>query len=108
MTVLVDRALREYVALYGARPSPSVETQTRHDGKGAGERVSFHKTYEIAGWVYEGDLHCGECARRRFGVEMKARELVDREGNVVTPLFLGDTRDDDSCGECGSPIIAGP
>jgi len=105
MTVLLDQALREYVARYEAAPSPN-EPRPRPAGKGAGEGIPFHKTYEIVGWVYEAELHCLDCARRRFGEGLEA-EVLDREGNAVTPLFLEGVTGEDRCGDCGRAILEG-
>jgi len=64
-------------------------------------RPEFPKTYAIVGWVYEADLHCNACARARFGCGLEeSKELVDREGNPVHPVFLGDLKGDEVCGDC--------
>ncbi|MCG2767431.1 MAG: hypothetical protein L6435_03495 [Anaerolineae bacterium] len=67
--------------------------------------VEFHKTYEVVGWAYEADLHCRECASKRFGEELEIKEMIDREGNPVHPLFLDETQQDDACGDCGRLIL---
>ena len=69
-------------------------------------RPEFRKTYEIVGWAYEADLHCNPCAQKRFGDQLKDEKNppTDREGNPATPLFLGDLKGDEVCGDCGSKL----
>lgn len=67
--------------------------------------LAYPKTYRIVGYTYEADFHCVRCAEHRFGVKIHddRNPPRDREGNPVTPVFLGDIRDDcrPVCGDCG-------
>ena len=62
----------------------------------------YRKTYEIVGWAYEGDIHCPCCAAKRFGERLKDEEHPpeDREGNPISPVFLGETMGDEVCDDC--------
>lgn len=63
--------------------------------------LHFRKVYEVVGYVYEADYHCLECAEARFGqAALEAGTAVDREGNPVGVLFLGDCDGPESCGDC--------
>lgn len=57
----------------------------------------------IIGWTYEADVHCWECATRRFPKlrnDPDAR-LIDREGNEVRPIFeIDEGACDEVCGDC--------
>ena len=56
------------------------------------------KLYEVIGYAYEAALHCPVCAAKRFANPDKA---IDREGNAVTPVFLGDEFDyKPTCDDC--------
>jgi hypothetical protein len=59
----------------------------------------------IIGYAYDADIHCVDCASRRFrGTE--DRDATDSEGNEVHPIF--DTAEDhhlDHCGDCHEPLI---
>lgn len=62
----------------------------------------FRKTYEVIGYAYEADIHCPDCARKRFPNPNKA---TDNEGNEVHPVFLGDEFDTPPCcGDCFEPL----
>jgi len=65
-------------------------------------RPEYRKTYEIVGWAYDADLRCNPCAQARFGDSLKdeLNPPADQEGNPVTPVFLGDLRGDEVCGDC--------
>ena len=59
---------------------------------------TYRKTYEVIGYAYEADMHCPDCARKRFKNPDKA---TDNEGNEVRPIFLGDEHDSPPyCGDC--------
>jgi len=56
----------------------------------------------ILAWTYEADVHCCDCAGRRFGESLLDDDLpVDNEGNEVHPVFSFDDFDSDvSCVTC--------
>lgn len=58
----------------------------------------YRKTFEVIGYVYEAGIHCPDCSESRFGDLSQDHE--DREGNIVTPYFLGDSSSDDFCDTC--------
>lgn len=48
------------------------------------ERIPYHKTYELVGYVYDCDLRCVPYVSERFGDALTSRGLSeDREGNTV-------------------------
>lgn len=61
-------------------------------------------------YVYEADLHCPECAAKRFGVDEHGtipEDAIDREGNgvgAVAPWEPWDTHHW-PCGTCGVVVI---
>jgi hypothetical protein len=67
------------------------------------------KTYEMIGYVYEGGVHCQDCAERRFP-ELEDAHLrfdvafpTDREGNEVSIYTAGDAMESDTdtcCEDC--------
>lgn len=66
---------------------------------------------EIIGWSYEADIHCYDCAQKRFGValDMTApKSAVDNEGNLVHPIFSTDETppSGEYCGDCQAEIAA--
>lgn len=70
------------------------------------ERIPFHRTYDIAGWAYEADIHCNDCAYDRFGRQLDS-ELPprDQEGNQVQPIFVEKVAEDERCGDCGGALL---
>lgn len=68
------------------------------------------KGTDIIGYAYEADLHCPECAEKRFGVDpgkiWVRKGAVDREGNQVHPIFVSDEHDPEGeyCGDCRAEI----
>ena len=46
----------------------------------------------IIAYTYEADNHCIDCTKERFNTDhyIKLLVLVDREGNLVNPLFSTD------------------
>lgn len=78
----------------------------------------------VIGYAYEADLHCVDCAKKRFNV-LTADELkrfptlrdtktetdehgiallqIDNEGNHIHPIFSTD-EEDGVCGDCFEPI----
>lgn len=65
--------------------------------------IRYRKTYEVVGFAYEADLHCLDCAHKRFPelLDDENARVIDREGNEVWPVFLGDISESDCCGDCG-------
>lgn len=61
----------------------------------------MRKVFEVIGYTYEADVHCPDCARKRFTDPDHAE---DREGNPVHPLFLGDVEEPEYCGDCGEEL----
>lgn len=53
----------------------------------------------IAAWAYDADLHCTECAEKRFGHYLNTlpEALEDREGNAVTPVYCNQWDEDLPC-----------
>ena len=69
------------------------------------ERIPYHRTYEIIGWAFEADLHCDDCTVSSLGGDPhKDSELIDREGNHLHPIFLGDVQGELHCGDCGKSL----
>lgn len=63
------------------------------------------KSYEILGWAYEADLHCYDCAEKRFGVKkLENGDAKDSEGNEVHPIFASNETIPFVCGTCGKEI----
>ena len=68
----------------------------------------------IIAYSYEADIHCVECAKKRFVVEsdLVTRDehglpvnVHDREGNHVHPIFSTDEQlDAPFCGDCHAKI----
>lgn len=58
------------------------------------------RTYDIVGYAFEAALHCVDCTLDRFPRPSKA---VDREGNIPSPVFVGDEEGEsgDHCDDCG-------
>ena len=97
ITVLVDKAIQEFAE----RCYNGTMTAERHTP----ERVPFPKTFEVVGWAYEADLHCSTCAYERFKELLTSVEVpLDREGNPVHPLFLGDMTGEECCSDCGGRL----
>lgn len=76
---------------------------------------------DVVGYTYEASLHCPDCARERAAVGLLKREpplemgtdmhglaydLVDREGNLVTPVFVSDATEGDRCDDCGEELMS--
>lgn len=72
------------------------------------------KAWEIIAWTYEADIHCPDCARKRFGdaidngsdADHDGPPPTDNEGNEVHPMFASDETDPqgETCGTCGAEI----
>ena len=73
--------------------------------------LHYRKSYEVIGYYYEADLHCLDCAFYRFGVVVHSLDtsgVIDREGNSITPAFLGDEYESyPHCGDCFEPLDYG-
>lgn len=54
--------------------------------------MAYRKLYEVVGYIYEAGYHCADCAEKRFPEISTSDEVfyLDREGNEVGWLFLGD------------------
>jgi hypothetical protein len=81
---------------------------------------------EVIGYSYEADLHCVDCAKKRFGHEddnakhgkyvpsevdenYVRYDAMDNEGNPVHPIFSTDelSPNGSHCGDCGCLIKPG-
>jgi len=53
----------------------------------------------IIGWAYEGAIHCWRCTGSRYGAWLRAEpvEVLDREGNEVSPIWAHEERDPAGC-----------
>lgn len=68
------------------------------------------KSYTIIGWAYEADVHCVDCAEKRFPVirvndSGKVLDGIDAEGNEIVPVFVDTCVGDEVCGDCLSYIL---
>lgn len=66
------------------------------------------KAYEILGYSYDADIHCLDCAIKRFGAPIfnEANPPDDNEGNEVQPVFASDfDGDSENCSDCAAPIF---
>jgi hypothetical protein len=78
------------------------------------------KSTDIVGYAYDAALHCPDCtheamlanAFRReppLKVEMDqhgiALDLIDSEGNPVTPVFCGEDAVEQPCDDCGTYLM---
>ena len=74
----------------------------------------------IIAYTYGADVHCPDCASADAAVGILERkpplsldtdehglacDLVDREGNLVRPVFAAYVYAFDTCGDCGAPLI---
>lgn len=64
------------------------------------------KCYDVVGYTYEADVHCIDCARKRFGRRLDVDGLLeDGEGKLVNVIFAGGEYPDDwCCGDCGEAL----
>lgn len=66
------------------------------------------KAWDIRAWTYEADIHCNDCAEKRFGYIALHQEpyAQDSEGNEVHPVFESDEApaEGEVCGTCGEVI----
>lgn len=55
----------------------------------------------VIGYTFEGGIYCEWCTKQRFG-DLDA-VMIDREGNVVHPIFGTDELSacGEGCSECG-------
>lgn len=60
----------------------------------------------IVAWVYDADVHCLECAMKRFGENIERLNPLpyDREGNHISPVFETDEIELSACGTCNDEI----
>lgn len=64
------------------------------------------KEMYVVGYVYEADVHCIECTKKRFPA-INLNEVFDREGNEVKPVFEIDwefLKQHGYCGDCQCEI----
>lgn len=67
------------------------------------QRVMFNQV--VIAYEYEGAVHCLPCSRKRFGKRLGMKGVVDKEGNVVLPIFSGDKDYEDLfCDECAEDL----
>jgi len=58
----------------------------------------------IIGYTYEADVHCTDCALRRFGDSLDT-DAQDGEGNPPSPVFsIYDLPEYMVCGDCGGEL----
>ncbi len=75
---------------------------------------------DIVGYAYNAALHCVECTRESADTGILRREpplrldtddhgiafdLVDGEGNAVTPVFCGGDAIEQPCDDCGAYLL---
>lgn len=58
------------------------------------------KAWDILGYAYEADMHCLDCARKRFGPKLDNAETEDSDGNKLAPLFASSVEQQEVCGDC--------
>ena len=60
----------------------------------------------IIAYTYEGDIHCCQCAQKRFGAALDDGTAQDGEGNPVHPVFAGDEICEihETCANCGEYV----
>jgi hypothetical protein len=78
----------------------------------------------IIAYTYEADVHCPECARERFRHDTTLRnprtkdmydtgrddgngvglDAIDREGNLIHPVYDIDENEFTHCGDCGGEL----
>ena len=74
---------------------------------------------DIVGYTYDAAMHCVDCARTSADVGLLRREpplsiqadqhgiaqdLIDREGNPVSPVFCGEDSYRQTCDDCGESL----
>ena len=75
---------------------------------------------DIVGYAYNASMHCIDCARNAADVGILTREpslklktdengialdLIDREGNPITPVFCGEDAIEQPCDDCGEYLL---
>jgi hypothetical protein len=69
------------------------------------------KAWDVVAWTYDADIHCPDCAGKRFkssgGFDWTDENAgtVDSEGNVPHPVFACDEYEGEHCGDCFDSII---
>lgn len=58
------------------------------------------KAFDVLGYAYEADMHCLDCARKRFGPALEDPDTEDSEGNKLSPLFVSSVEQEEVCGDC--------
>lgn len=69
--------------------------------------IHYRKSYEVIGYAYDADLHCPECALKRFTQAQLDGDdrATDSENNPIHPIFLSDEFESmPYCGDCHEPL----
>lgn len=58
---------------------------------------------DVVGYAYDADTHCVECTEKKFGTEFGTEldndDVIDDEGNTISPIFAGEDAYE-TCGVC--------
>lgn len=56
---------------------------------------------KIIAWTFEADIHCPECALKRFGPALHNVDTKDSDGNPLHPVFSTyELEPGTCCGDC--------